>query len=245
MIRNQVRAYLGRFNDLVPDSVSTTVSIGRSLAFPAGECSKPENEDTSFENPPADQCPFEEPVTEVMSPRSVVDFTTASTISDGLNSQEVLGFQFARHWDKRCTDMAQLNEYMNAYFSNIHPLIPILHREAFFALYRTYALNVVADPVHEIAEASGRAGRAVSLICAVGALGAMSLAETPDILSREESDEQNLSDSPHYGKALGFYGICLRLMFYTHNSIETMMTYLLMVIHMLSFLNIRATLQCK
>jgi len=92
-----------------------------------------------------------------------------------------------------------------------------------------YANKAVGANVHMIHDGSSRDGKAVGLICAVLALGALSIVETR---SRQEGQDENRSELymlPHFGEALGFYKSCIRLMGYTHDTIETMITYLLMV----------------
>jgi len=137
-------------------------------------------------------------------------------------------FQVVRNRERSCSDITQLNEYMKAYFANIHPLLPVLHKEAFLRLYRLYGLRALADNVRTIVDASTREGRAVSLICSVLALGALSLVETRNT-SESEIGSQVSAHLPNFGEALGFYGNCLRLLSYTHDTVETMITYLLMV----------------
>jgi hypothetical protein len=139
-------------------------------------------------------------------------------------------FQTLRIRERSCSDMTVLNEYVTAYFANVHPLLPVLHKEAFLRLYRLYGLKSLADNIRTVSDASSHDGRAVGLICSVLALGSLSLVETRNGLQDGENDE-SVSDIPHFGEALGFYGSCLRLMAYTHDTVETMITYLLMVLH--------------
>jgi hypothetical protein len=139
-------------------------------------------------------------------------------------------FQTVRIGERSCNDMTVLNEYVTSYFANVHPLLPVLHKEAFLRLYRLYGLKALADNIRTVSDASTRDGRAVGLICSVLALGSLSLVETRNRLQDGENDEP-VSDIPHFGEALGFYGSCLRLMAYTHDTAETMITYLLMVPH--------------
>jgi hypothetical protein len=138
-------------------------------------------------------------------------------------------FQIVRKSERFCNDIATLNEYVKAYFANVHPLLPVLHKEAFLKLYRLYGLKALADNIGTINDGSTLDGRAVGLICAVLALGSLSLVETRNKI---EEDDNSLStpELPHFGEALGFYGICLRLLSYTHDTLETMITYLLMVL---------------
>lgn len=142
-----------------------------------------------------------------------------------------------RSRERLCSDITQLNEYMKAYFANIHPLLPILHKEAFLKLYRLYGLKVQADNIRTIMDASTREGRAVSLICSVLALGALSLVETRNE-SGIDTSVPLLVQFPNFGEALGFYGACLRLLAYTHDTIETMITYLLMVLSFVPIVNL-------
>lgn len=136
-------------------------------------------------------------------------------------------FQIVRKWERFCNDTTVLNEYVKAYFTNVHPLIPFLHKEAFLKLYRRYGLKALANNIETIPDGATLDGRAVGLICAVLALGSLSLVETQKKL--EEDPDQSAPELPHFGEALGFYGICVRLLAYTHDTIETMMTHLLMV----------------
>lgn len=138
-------------------------------------------------------------------------------------------FQIVRSGEQYCNDMTVLNEYVKAYFANVHPLLPVLHKEAFLRLYRLYGLKALPDNIRTITDGSTRDGRAVGLICSVLALGSLSLVETRDKLE-DGNNGQSISEFPHFGEALGFYGLCLRLLAYTHDTIETMITYLLMVL---------------
>lgn len=138
-------------------------------------------------------------------------------------------FQVVRNRERYCNDISALNEYIKAYFANVHPLLPILHKEAFLRVYRLHGLKALNDTSRLIVDASTRDGRAVSLICSVLALGALSLVETRNP-PEEENEKNTVSQLPHFGEALGFYGVCLRLLSYTHDTIETMITYLLMVV---------------
>jgi hypothetical protein len=137
-------------------------------------------------------------------------------------------FQIIRKRERFCNEIAILNEYVKAYFANVHPLLPILHKEAFLKLYRLYGLKALADNIRTISDGSTLEGRAVGLICAVLALGSLSLVETRNKMEEDDSSPST-PELPHFGEALGFYGICLRLLAYTHDTLETMITYLLMV----------------
>ena len=147
--------------------------------------------------------------------------------SEELGCQDII--QNVRNRERLCNDVAQLNEYLKAYFANVHPLLPVLHKEGFFKLYRMYGLKALGDNVRNVMDASTRDGRAVSLICAVLALGALSLVETREA-TETPVESSTITQLPHFGEALGFYGTCLRLLSYTHDTIESMLAYLLMVI---------------
>jgi hypothetical protein len=133
--------------------------------------------------------------------------------------------------------MTELNEYIKAYFANVHPLLPVLHKEAFYRLYRLYGLKAKTSEARRIVDASTRDGRAVALICGVLALGALSLVETRN--PTEEANEGHVNGSQdkgnqsapirHFDEALGFYSVCLRLLTYKHDTLETMIVYLFMV----------------
>jgi hypothetical protein len=133
-------------------------------------------------------------------------------------------FQGVRSGERRCNDIETANLYIKAYFENIHPLVPVLHQEAFVNLYRSYGDKALADEVKTITDASTRDGRAVTLICSVLALGALSL-----VNPRERVQTAASHQLQHFGEALGFYVTCLRLLAYTHDTIETMIACLLMV----------------
>jgi hypothetical protein len=122
---------------------------------------------------------------------------------------------------------------VKAYFANVHPLVPILHKEAFLRLYKLYAIKALPDHWETITDGSSRDGRAVSLIGSVLALGALSLAET-----RENEKGKNPA---HFGEAMEFYTICMKLLSYTHDTIETMMAYLLMSVFAIQTADIKGT----
>jgi hypothetical protein len=217
------------------------MSIRRALVFSRERSERHEERRNSLELVPQANVP--DPVQEADSPGSTIDWEDIRTTID-LSAGEALAFQNFETSERRCQEMAQLNEYVRAFFANVHPLLPVLHYHAFLTLYRLYGLKVVRDPVTDIMDPSSREGRAVALICAVLALGAMSLVERTEF-KQSGMDEVPFEEKvkvrlPHYGEALGFYRICLRLMFYTHNTIETMITLLLMVIQPLSKANLRA-----
>jgi len=146
-------------------------------------------------------------------------------------------FQAIRSREVPCNDMTELNEYVKAYFANVHPLLPVLHKEAFYRLYRLYGLKAKTTDARRIVDASTRDGRAVSLICGVLALGALSLVETRNSNPEANGNQPNPGhpnghhSGPirHFDEALGFYSICLRLLTYKHDTLETMMVYLFMV----------------
>ena len=137
----------------------------------------------------------------------------------------------AREIAKRTYTIAQLNEYVRAYFANVHPLLPILHKEAFLRLYKLYAMKALPSQWETITDGSSREGRAVSLIAAVLALGALSIAET-------RTAERGKS-TPHFGEAMEFYTICMKILFYTHDTLETMMAYLLMSVFAVAIADIK------
>jgi hypothetical protein len=137
-------------------------------------------------------------------------------------------FQKVSIGERLCNDILVCNEYVDAYFTNVQPLAPVLHREAFLRLYRMYGIKAVAVNIGAIYDGSSRDGRAVALICSVLALGAFSLVETRSRTEGQDEDRSELIMLPNFGEALGFYKCCIRLIGYTHDTIETMITYLLM-----------------
>lgn len=139
-------------------------------------------------------------------------------------------FQQISLGERLCNDILICNEYVKAYFANIHPLAPILHKEAFLRLYRMYGPKAVALNARTVNDGSSREGRAVGMICAVLALGALSVVDTRSKVEGQDQDRSELFMLPNFGEALGFYKCCLRLMAYTHDTIETMITYILMVL---------------
>ena len=144
--------------------------------------------------------------------------------SNEIGRREV--FQGLRACELRCNDMNLANACLSAYFDNVHPVIPLLHRDAFYSLYQIYGEKALYKAAHVIGDGSTKEGRAVSLICSVLALGALTL---------EENDVARLgnaidgSQQSLFGLGLGFYGTSSRLTAYTHDSIETMFTYFFMV----------------
>jgi hypothetical protein len=144
--------------------------------------------------------------------------------SNEIGRREV--FQRLQPCEVRCNDIRLANECLAAYFENVHPIIPVLHRDAFYSLYQLYGDKALYKHALKIRDGSTKEGRAVSLICSVLALGALTL---------KESDVQHLATSTEdsqlslFGLGLGFYGTSLRLSAYTHDSFETMLTYFFMV----------------
>src|SRR5271169_1306885 len=120
-------------------------------------------------------------------------------------------FQAIRSREAPCNDMTELNEYIKAYFANVHPLLPVLHKEAFYRLYRLYGLKAKTTEARHILDASTRDGRAVALICGVLALGALSLVETRNTTTEANGSQTNPSQSTgnhsgpirHFDEALG------------------------------------------
>jgi hypothetical protein len=141
--------------------------------------------------------------------------------------QEV--FHGVRSHERFCTDSSQADHCLTAYFENVHPMIPVLHREAFYGLYHLYrdkVLLVNTTAARSIRDASTLGGRAVTLICSVLALGALTLR----IDERQGSDGHiDGSALTNFGLGLGFYATCSRLLAYTHDNMETMLSYLFMV----------------
>lgn len=135
-------------------------------------------------------------------------------------------FQGLRSCELRCNDINLANACLNAYFESIHPLIPVLHRDAFYSIYQLYCEKALHKNALNIRDSSTKEGRAVNLICSVLALGALTL---------KQCDAQRLgnaidgSQQSLFGLGLGFYGTSIRLSAYTHDSIETMLTFFFMV----------------
>ena len=162
------------------------------------------------------------------SPIEATDKVSQASIDQSKEATRQDIFQGVRSRARRCDDIDVTNTYVKAFFENVHPLVPVLHEEAFLNLYRLYGLKALADNVKNITDASTREGRAVTLICSVLALGALSLVNTTGHLQATSNLPQQ-SQLPHFGEALGFYTTCLRLLSYSHDTIETMLAYLLMV----------------
>ena len=88
--------------------------------------------------------------------QALADQNTAQEATDALaqvsvgRGREVSSsdiFQIVRKRERFCNDMTTLNEYVKAYFANVHPLLPVLHKEAFLKLYRLYGLKALADNI--------------------------------------------------------------------------------------------------
>lgn len=140
--------------------------------------------------------------------------------------QDILQLKGVRDYERRCTDFGQADKCLAAFFDHVHPLMPILHRGAFYSLYHLYGYKAVTDRAKCIVDASTREGRATSLICSVLALGALALkSEKPN----QQNGENAERDAFNFGLGLGFRRTSLRLLAYTHDHIETMIAYLFMV----------------
>ena len=163
------------------------------------------------------------PVLSAVEPQSVHE-------SNEIGRREV--FQGLRSCELRCNDVNLANACLNAYFDNVHPVIPVLHRDAFCSLYQLYGEKALYKPALTIRDGSTKEGRAVSLICSVLALGALTLKDGDVQRLGNPIDGSQLS---LFGLGLGFYGTSLRLSAYTHDSIETMFTYFFMVCNLLPF----------
>ena len=144
--------------------------------------------------------------------------------SNEIGRREV--FQGLRSCELRCNDINLANACLNAYFDNVHPVIPVLHRDAFYSLYHLYGEKALYKQALTIRDSSTKEGRAVNLICSVLALGALTLKESDIQQLGHPIDGSQLS---LFGLGLGFYGTSLRLSSYTHDSIEAMLTYFFMV----------------
>jgi len=166
---------------------------------------------TSLVIPASSESPSQVDETDMVTDKSIIQ-TRDANINDI--------FQSARASAKQTFNVSQLNDYVKAYFANVHPLLPVLHKEAFLRLYRLYAIKALPDHWETIADGSSRDGRAVSLISSVLALGALSLTET-------RTAEKGKTPA-HFGEAMEFYTICLKILSYTHDTLETMMAFLLM-----------------
>jgi len=151
-----------------------------------------------------------------------------SVVQSGKARQQDV-FQGVRSHERFCTDLNQANDCLTAYFDNVHPMIPVLHRDAFYCLYRLYRDKVVlinTAAARNIRDASTLDGRAVTLICSVLALGALTLR-----VDDRQATDGHIDDSAltNFGLGLGFYATCSRLLAYTHDNMETMLSYFFMV----------------
>lgn len=132
-------------------------------------------------------------------------------------------FQRVRTCELPCNNINVANACLSAYFRNVHPLLPVLHRKAFYSLYQLYRNKALSKNSLNIRDASSREGRAVTLICSVLALGALTLNE------QSLRETGTLIDGSQISLGFGFYGTCVRLCSYSHDTIETMLAYLFMV----------------
>ena len=148
-----------------------------------------------------------------------------SVVQSGKASQQDVFHVFHSH-ERSCNDFGQANDCLTAYFENIHPFIPVLHREAYSSIYRLYCHRVPTIAARSIRDACTLEGRAVMLISSVLALGALTL--TVDE-KQENSRQTDASALANFGLGLGFYATCSRLSAYTHDNIETMLAYFFMV----------------
>src|SRR5271154_6467222 len=135
----------------------------------------------------------------VADPESVVQ-------SGKARQQEV--FHGVRSHERSCNDIGQANDCLTAYFENVHPFIPVLHREAFYGLYRLHSHKVPAILARSIRDDSTIEGRAVMLICSVLALGALTLTVEE---KQEHNGEIDGFALANFGLGLGFYATCSRL----------------------------------
>ena len=138
--------------------------------------------------------------------------------------QEV--FQGVRSCARQCNNIDLADKCLSAYFENVHPIIPVLHREAFYGIYRLYIQRALPSHAKAITDASTRDGRAVMLINSVLALGALTL-----VVDENTTYTNGIDGSQHagFGFGLGFYMTSLRLSAHTHDNIETMLAYFFMV----------------
>ena len=136
-------------------------------------------------------------------------------------------FQGVRAYEYRCNDIQLANKCVDGFFENVHPLIPVLHKEAFYSLYRLYSEKALHSQAKSIQDASSGEGRAVALICSVLALGALTLNSDENL--QPPGSPINGPQLSRFGLAFGFYSTCLRLSAYTHDTIETMLAFLFMV----------------
>jgi hypothetical protein len=138
-----------------------------------------------------------------------------------LNYEDI--FQDIRKYAIFCDDVGLQNEYIRTYFDNVHPLLPLLHKESFLRFYRFHGLRCLGKNVIYNEDGSSRTGRAVSLICAVLALGSLGYTG-----NRKGAGSESVSEAPYIREALGFYEKCLYLLAYSHDTLESIITNLLM-----------------
>jgi len=148
-----------------------------------------------------------------------------SVVQSGKARQQEV-FHGVRSYELSCNDIIQMSHCLTAYFENVHPFIPVLHREAFYGLYRLHSHKVPAILARSIRDASTIEGRAVMLICSVLALGALTLTVEE---KQEHNGEIDGFALANFGLGLGFYATCSRLSAYTHDNVETMLAYFFMV----------------
>ena len=136
----------------------------------------------------------------------------------------------ATPWDSKPKNIKALKGRHNRpnYFINVHPFLPILHKKAFLKLYRLYDLKALTDNFR-ISDGSTLDDRAVDLICVALALGSLSLVEIRKKMKEDDTSEFT-QQPPHFEEVLEFYEHCLRLLAYTHDTLETMIMYFLMVL---------------
>jgi Fungal specific transcription factor domain len=144
--------------------------------------------------------------------------------SPGTGEEDI--FQTFRKRGTLTDEPRHLNDYVTAYFTNVHPLLPVLHKESFLRLYRLFSPKALGVYIrhHSTPDASSREGRAVCLISSVLALGSVSLVE-----NRLDSSNQSRAQPYYFTDALGFFNLCQTILAYTHDTFESMLAYLLMV----------------
>ena len=169
---------------------------------------------------------FHFPVDQLVPRQNLVPGANHDSVVQSGKARQQEVFHGVRSCERRCKDVNQADECLNAYFENVHPLIPVLHREAFYGLYRLYGHYVPAISAKNIHDASTLEGRAVTLICSVLALGALTLS-----VDEKRADYSKIEGAvlANFGLGLGFYSTCTRLAAYTHDNIETMLAYFFMV----------------
>jgi hypothetical protein len=151
-------------------------------------------------------------------------------------------FQRVRAYEGVCKDIETANQCFKAYFEHVHPLIPVLHPDAFDTLYKLFSKKALiahqakSVQAKSIRDATSPEGRAVPLICSVLALGALTLPE--DVILPPTGAPSDGPKSRAFGLALGFYTTCIRLLSYTHDNFESMLAYFFMVWIPKSFVSI-------